>query len=306
MPGSYPAGAPTLSGDLLTINRNLQNPLYIKRRLRTFQELRFISDQILTGRYKSVGGAVLFEQSEPIVGDRPASSVAPGAEYEYANLTPGTAALAAVKKWGKKVFLSDEEIIRNEYAGDEVDRQLKKTINTVIKQVDAISLAAIAAAVTQTQAALATWSTLATANPFLDVQLCVAQINALNLGYNADTILMNDTKYAYFMANNIVTNALRRETTDNPIYSGQLTTIAGLKVVVSPNLPTSDVWVLDSTVLGGMADETDEAPGYTVAGMGIQVLSNRKPDRDGWDLQGRRKTVPLVQEPGAAVRITGT
>jgi hypothetical protein len=28
--------------------------------------------------------------------------------------------------------------------------------------------------------------------------------------------------------------------------------------------------------------------------------------RDGWDLWGRRITVPVVQEPGAAIRITDT
>ena len=28
-------------------------------------------------------------------------------------------------------------------------------------------------------------------------------------------------------------------------------------------------------------------------------------DKDAWDLQGRRKTVPIVQEPGAACEVTG-
>ncbi len=306
MPGAYPAVPATLSGDLLTINRLLQSPTYIKRRLRTFQELRFISDQILTGRYKSTGGAAVYEQSEPILTDRAVQAVGAGSEYPYANLPTGTAALASVSKWGQAVFMSDEEILRNIYAGDEVDRNLRKVVNTVIKQVDSVSLSAIAAAVTQTQAAAAAWSSVATANPFLDTQLAVSQINALNMGYNADTILMNDTKFAYFTANNVVTNMLRREDSQNPIYTGKVTMIAGLKVVVSPNLSTSDVWVLDSTLLGGMVDEADQAPGYSVDQMAIQVQSERKARRDGWDMWGRRKTVPIVQEPNAAVRITNT
>ena len=37
-----------------------------------------------------------------------------------------------------------------------------------------------------------------------------------------------------------------------------------------------------------------------------QVQSIRKPEVDGWDLQGRRITVPVVQEPGAGIRITST
>ena len=54
-----------------------------------------------------------------------------------------------------------------------------------------------------------------------------------------------------------------------------------------------------------MADEMDGAPGYAVADLAVQVKSIRKEGQDAWDLQGRRKTVPLVQEPGAGYEITG-
>ena len=306
MPGAYPAAPATLTGDLLAISRFLQSPTQIRRRLRNFRDLRFVSDQILTGRFRSAGGAILFEQSEGITTDRAVQDVAPGAEYPFANVPDGVAALAKVSKWGQAIELTDEAILRNVRPGDEVDRQLQKVVNSVIKQVDSVALAAVASAVTQTQPAAAVWTNVATANPFLDVQLAKSVIAALNLGYNADTILMNDTKYAYFTANNVVSNMLRREDTANPIYSGEVPRIAGLTVVVSPNLPTTDVWVLDSTQLGGMADEQDGAPGYTAAEMAIQVQSERIPRRDKWDMWGRRKTVPVVQEPGAAVRITGT
>lgn len=306
MPGAYPAGPATLTGDLLAINRLLATPNEIRRRLRNFKDLRFISDQILTGRFRSLGGAVMYEQSEGVLTDRAVQAVAPGSEYPFANVPDGVAALAQIQKWGQAVELTDEAINRNIRPGDEVDRQLQKVVNTVIKQVDSVSLAAVASSVTQTQAAAATWSSITTANPFLDVQLAKAMVAGLNLGYVPDTVLMNDTKYAYFTANNVVTNMLKREDSTNPIYSGKVDMLAGLTVVVSPNLPTTDVWVLDSRQLGGMADEMDDAPGYTVADMAIQVQSERIQRRDKWDMWGRRKTVPVVQEPGAAVRITGT
>lgn len=306
MPGANPAAPATLTGDLLTISRFLQSPELIRRRLRNFRDLRFISDQILTGRYRSAGGAVLYDQSESQLTDRAVQSVAPGAEYPYANVPDGTAALAQVSKWGQAIELTDEAILRNVRPGDELDRQLQKVVNTVIKQVDSVALSAVASAVTATQAAAAVWSNLSAANPFLDVQLAKAQVIGLNLGYVPDTVLMNDTSFAYFTANTVVSNMLKREDSNNPIYTGEVETLAGLTVAVSPNLPTSDVWVLDSTQLGGMADEQDNAPGYTVSDMAIQVASERIPRRDKWDLWGRRKTVPVVQEPGAAIRITGT
>lgn len=306
MPGSFPAQPPTLSGDLLTISRFLQSPTAISRRLRDFRDLRFVSDQILTQRWRSSGGAVLVTQSEPFVNQRAVEAVAPGSEYPFSPQSYGTAVIAAVQKWGQGNFLTDEEIVRSVFAGGVVDRSLRKTVNSVIKQVDSVALSAVASAVTQTQAATTVWSTIGSANPFYDIQQAVAVILGLNLGYNPDTVLMGDLKYAQLTANTVVSNLLRRETTDNPVYTGVIDTIAGLHIVRSPNLPTADVWVLDSTQLGGMADEVDGAPGYTVSDMAVQIQAEREEERDGWNLWGRRKTVPVVQEPGAAIRITGT
>jgi hypothetical protein len=119
-------------------------------------------------------------------------------------------------------------------------------------------------------------------------------------------VLLGDLKYAQLTANAVVTNMLKREDSTNPIYSGYIDTIAGLKIIRSPNLPTADVWVLDSKQLGGMADEMDGAPGYSVDQMGVEVKSVRLDLADKWTINGRRKTVPVVQEVGAACRITGT
>jgi len=310
MPGAFPAAPPTLSGDLETISRFLQSPTQLRRRLRSYVDLRFVADQVLTARYRSTGGAVLYEMSEPFVSDRTVEAVGAGSEYPYANLPTGTGAIAAVQKWGQKVILTDEEIERNIYAGAAVDRNLKKVVNGIIKQVDGIAFSAIASAISGAgfaSAATATWSS-ATPKILLDILTAKAVIVGLNLGYTPDTVVMNDTRYALMMQDTVITNAWRRETTDNPVYTGQiLQKVAGLNIVVTPNMPTaSEVYVLDSTQLGGMADEMDAAPGYATADLAVQIKSIRRDSSDSWDLQGRRKTVPIVQEPGAACRITGT
>jgi hypothetical protein len=130
MPGAYPPAGPSLSGDLLTIHRLLQNPTYLQRRLRTIAELRFVADRILTQRLRSAGGAVAYETSEPIVNTRAIESVAPGAEYPRDSPADGTAALAKVSKWGQAVQLTDEKLKRSVYMGDELNRVLRKTANT--------------------------------------------------------------------------------------------------------------------------------------------------------------------------------
>lgn len=307
MPGSYPPAPPTLAGDLLTIHRLLQSPTQIRRRLRTLADVRFVSDQILTQRFRSSGGAVLYEISEPIFNEREIEAVAPGSEYPRDTPANGEAAMAAVSKWGQATFLSDEKLKRSVYMGSEVDRSLRKVVNTIVRKVDRITLSAVASAVTATSPAIDGWEGNDAAM-LRDIELAKAAIIDLDMGYVADTILMSTVKYANLVSDDKIATLRRRETTDNPVYSGQIEVIAGLTVVTSSsgNLPTDDVWILDSKQLGGMADESEVDPGYTVAEMGIQVQNERVAKRDGWDLWGRRLTVPVVQEPGAAIRITGT
>lgn len=297
------AQPPTLSGDILSISRFLQSPTSLQRRLRTFRDLRFVSDQLLTQRFRSQGGAVLYEQSEPQDTDRPVESVGAGSEYPYANTPVGAAAMAAIAKWGQKVRLTDEEITRNQFGGAEVDRKLRKVVNSIIAQVDAVTMSAIASAVTQTFAVTTQW-TAADPTFLRDILRAKAVIVGLNLGYMPDTLALNDAQYAYLMSDERFTNALKREDSTNPVYTGEVERVAGLTITVSPKITTP--LVLDATQLGGMADEVDGAPGYSVSDLAVQVKSIRHDGTDSWDLQGRRKTVPVVQEPGAAVEITNT
>lgn len=297
MPLAPPA---TLSGDLLTISRFLSTPTLLQRRLRDYKDLRFVSDRILTQRFRSTGGAVLYEQSEPFVTDRTVEAVGAGSEYPFANLPTGTAALAAIAKWGQKVRLTDEELTRNVYGGAAVDRALRKVVNSIIGQVDAITMSAVLSAIAaQLTASGAAWST-GNATALKGVLTAKSVIVQRNLGYNPDTLVVNDLDYMYLMTDVGLAALLRRESTDSPVYTGEIDRIAGLNIIVSPTMTASRALVLDSTQFGGMADEVDGAPGYSVADLAVQVKSIRLDANDAWDLQGRRKTVPVVQETGAA------
>jgi hypothetical protein len=308
MPGpSYPPAAPTLSGELLSISRFLQSPTQIGRRLRGIGDLRFVSDQLLTRKFKSTGGAVLYEVSEPFLNTRPVKAVAPGSEYPRDTPAQGTAAISAVSKWGEAFFISDERIKRSVYAGDEVDRQLLKAVNTVANKIEGLTMAAISSNVTATQAAGAAWNNTS-ATIFRDVEVAASKVIDLNMGYNPDTILMSTSKYALMISDPIIATLRRRESTDNPIYGGDMETVGKFKVVYTSaaNLPSDDIWILDSAQLGGLADEINNDPGYATGQFNIQVQTQRKPERDGWDLWARRITVPIVTEPGAGIRITGS
>lgn len=307
MPGTYPAPPPTINNNLVTTHRLLQSPRLITRRLQTLTDLRFVSDLILTGRLRSQGGAVLAEQSEPIRNPRDARSIAPGAEYPRSPLGIGTAVLAAVRKWGQTVPVTDEEIKRSVYGGEVVDRALRKTVNTVISKVDEITLSVVASQVTNMHQAIAPWDSNS-ARLWRDVALAAAKIKGLNMGYVPDTLLMSDTKAALMMTDDIIAQLRRRETTDNPIYTGEMDRIGPYRILttIEANLPSDDVLLFDSRQLGSMADETEVDPGYAQTDRGVQVKTIRVDKTDSFDIQARRLTVPVVQEPGAGIWITDT
>jgi hypothetical protein len=308
MPYTYPPAAPTLSGDVLSINRFLQNPTLVARRLRTLAEQRFISDSILSQRIPAPGGSVLYETGEDIYTDTAPLGVAPGAEYPRTSVSHGTASLAKTTKWGSDVEVTDEAISRQLI--NPVERAFEKLVNHMVKTVDGVAMSAVNSAVTQTTAASASWSS-SSAVILRDVLLAKARVAKLNQGFDPDTLVVDDETYAHFLSDSTISNLWPRETSATPVQSGSWPLIAGLRVLVSPHVQgggTSNAiaMVLDSRALGGMADENLSGPGYvSTNGVGVQAKTIRQDEADKWLLRCRRITVPIVLEPAAAWKITG-
>jgi hypothetical protein len=306
MPITYPASAPTISGDTVSISRFLNSPTLVARRLRTILEQRYIADSILSGRYTVSGGAVQYETGETIyTADNPVATSA-GSEYALTSVATGTASIAKTVKWGQDTEVTDESIARQGISP--VERALVKLANQNVKFVDSVALSAIASAVTATAAAAAAWSTSTAAQKLTDVALAKANIIALNQGYDPDTVVLDDISYAYAYASFAAGGFLPRETNSaNPVLTGSFMQIDGMNWLSSPNIPTAGVIiVLDSKMLGGMADENLGGPGYASAGgVGVQVKTMREDKTDAWRLRCRRVTVPIVTEPAAGRKITG-
>lgn len=303
---AYPPAAPTLSGDVESISRFLQSPTLIARRLRTLLEQRYIADSILTGRFQVQGGAVVYETGESIFTNDNPTAVAPSSEYPLTSAGTGTASIAKTVKWGQDTVVTDEAIKR--LMMDPVNRALIKLANQNVKYVDSVALSAIASTVSATAAAAASWASATAKQILTDVMTAKANIVALNLGYDPDTVVVDDLNYAFAMAAFAAAGFLPRETnSQNPLVTGTFPTIDGMRWLPTPNIPTAGVAVvLDSQQLGGMADEDLGGPGYvSTGGVGVQVKTLREDDTDEWRLRCRRVTVPVVIETGAARKITG-
>jgi hypothetical protein len=305
---TYPPVQPSLSGDVLTISRFLNSPTLVARRLRTLAEQRFIADVLLSGRIPTTSGSVLYETAETIYSDRAPMSVAPGAEYPLTPISTGTASLAKTVKWGNDAEVTDEAIARQLF--NPVDKALTKLVNQTVKTVDGVAMSAINSAVTQYTAAIATWTT-GTPSILRDIARARGKIDALNQGYDPDYLVVDDATYANLISDPGVAALLRRENGAAPVYTGTFPVIDGLTVLRSPSMTsagTSSAYALivDSKALGSMVDENLGGPGYVASdGVGIQAKTIRDDETDKWRLRCRRVTVPIVQEPAAAWKITG-
>lgn len=303
---SYPPPPATLSGDIESISRFLQSPTQLNRYLRTIAQQRFVADTILGQRFQVVGGAVVYETGESIYAVDAPVAVNPGSEYPLTSAATGTASIASTVKWGSGTIIYDEAISRLNF--QPVSRALLKLVNSNVKTVDSTALSAVGTAVTQNTAAGTGWSTATAASMLKDVALAKANILALNQGYDPDTVLLDDLHWAYAFAAFTAGGFLPRETDSaNPLLTGSFPVIDGMRWLSSPNVPSSTtVMVLDSKMLGGMADENLGGPGFEGGGqLGVQGKTIRLDLVDGFQVNVRRVVVPVVQEPAAGWKITG-
>lgn len=301
---TYAPPNPTVSGDNITVSRLVNNPVMIFRALRTLVQQRLVGDKILSGKVDLTGtGAVNYEVSEAIMATSLAERVDDLMEYPESADGTATSAMAATEKWALATSISDKLVARNRI--DIVNRKLIKLANRIAFGFDALVISAVASAVTQTSGAVAAWST-SSADPFADVTLGASVVDSLNQGYEIDTVLATPNRWARLISAAKVIERAPREGGDTLLLTGRLARIAGLNVWKTTNMPSGvDVMLLDSKQLGSIGWE-DQGGGYMGSADGVQTKRIRLEENDGWKIQGRRIGVPIVQEPGAAVKITST
>ena len=303
---TYPPAAATLSDPNLTASRFLQNPNFVARALQTMGDLRYRGTFLLTGRQETTGGAVGYELVEGIFADAPPEIVAPGGEYSLTAIGDGPAGLARVAKYGKDTLITDEAIKRRQM--DPVSKGLLKLVNSAQLVIDQAVVSVIASAITQTRAAATAWNA-ASPTVLRDILRAVADVRALNLGYEPNALLVDDQTWAYLASDTQISAAMAREAATNPIYTGRFEVLAGLQVIPTPaaNLPLgvgTSAWVVDTNQLGFIATE-DLQQGYQAAGELVQSKVIRQDENDAWRVRVRANFVPVVTDPGAGFRISG-
>jgi hypothetical protein len=308
----YPPGAPTLSGDVLSINRFLKDTPWVLRALRDIGNEQFVADKLLTGQFWTESGSLGYEQNESIYADRAPKPVPPGGEYPITPISTGPGSTANTVNWGNDALITDTAIRRFKYPV--VARSFRKLMNTHISTIDSIGLSAVASAVTQNTAAIASWKTGGGTSKILrDLMRAATNIMKLKQGYMPNAVFIEPDVFANIVSDDDLMKLLPREyagVDSTPVRQGlnsmYMRQIGGFSFITSPNAPsTGNALMLDTNVFGGFTDERAADPGYVQGENGLQVKSIRDEETDGWRIRARRITVPVVLEPGAGWLITG-
>lgn len=302
MGGIYPSAPTQADIDIRTLWRFLQDPTSVGRLVNDVNANTFVSDFVFPTTIET-NGALLYEVGDGSYVDRDPEEIAPGAVYPRARPTDGAAAFARVPKIGEDVEITDEKL--QESKRDELNRAAQQVGRKVRRGIDTPAILSAAAAVTKTVTAQADWKSSGQ-RAWLDIMLAVASINDEDENYEADTVLLSWTAYAW--AASSLLPSLPRESSNGVVNTGRLPEVAGLSFAPAKLPAGTDAMVLDRKVFGSRAFRRIPSPEYSGdPATGIETWAGRNPLRnDAWVIRGRRPMIAVVREPRAARRITGT
>lgn len=145
---AYPLAAPTLSGNVLTVDIALQQPTRITRRIMDLTLQKFIVDRIFATGGGVSGGSVVYDQAtiNELYTDREVERVMPGDEFPVVGSQRPTPKVALVEKWGGKFFITDEARDRNDITF--FNNQVTQLSNTIVRRVNTNAVATLETAIT--------------------------------------------------------------------------------------------------------------------------------------------------------------
>lgn len=290
-PFPQPPGTVDAQGNV-TVRALLNNPLRVQRIVRNMANERFVADLVFGPGPNATGGAVLYDQvsANDLYLARDVQTIEPGGQYPTLTDEAPVPKMAAVAKWGGRVFVTDEARDRNRW--DTAARQLTKLVNTIVRKVDAVAILALRAAPTRVMVG-ADWSVLAN-DPLAQLIDAIALVNGAGLGYEVDTVVLHDNQAADLLKRKDFRDNLGPSAQEAIVRNANLGRILNLDFVKTDRLNPGEAFLLQRRIVGSIHDE---AP--------LATKTYRQEDSDKTWVQGSRRLVPTVTDPLAVVHLTG-
>jgi hypothetical protein len=292
LPPTPPAPPSVDAAGIITISALLQSPARVRRVVAQLAYQRFIADVIFAGGPQATGGAVLYDQIDQndLFLSRDVQPIEPGGEYPNLTDVIPVPKMAAVGKWGGRVKITDEQRDRNAY--DVLVRELTKLRNTIVRKVDLVGIAALNAA--PIQALVGSDWTVTSNDPLAQLVAARQLVDEIDMGYEADTVLINPLQEADFLSRSDIRRALNPAPSEDAIVrGGNVGQILGFDIMKSNRVPAGTAYVLQRKIVGGISDEVP-----------LNTKAYREEGSDSTWVQGARRLVPYVTDPLACVKIT--
>lgn len=296
---TFPPAGPITSGDELTLSRFMNDPTSVSRRVNEIARQNMVSTMILTESRNDVsGGAIQFTEDDEVVSEV-MDELAPGTTYPQVSVSGGTQRVLKMSKWGQRSPVTDESLKRRK--SNAIERVMRGIANSAILSTEQLNIDLIQSSVTRTVAATDSWSA-AGANLIKDLTRLSTAFNTRTDPFRPDTVLVDPESWVELASHKQILEAQSREGRENVLYTGEFKKFGNLSIITSPYLNGRFVAAFDTTMFGGIATEN---LGGDYVGDPIQVKTYRSDDSDSWQVQARRTSVPYVQSPLAAVKLTG-
>jgi len=295
----------------MTVDMLLNQPRVLTRNLADLTHQRYVADQIFArgSSDQIAGGVAWYQRAESIFMNRDVEEVGVRSEFPRAGWSEEVLS-AFVRKYGLEVPISYESIRRNQI--DMVNRAQRKLANQMVKAVDTLAMALLVGDPdVLTAAASGDWTTAAT-DIIADLANAIRQIVDLNEGYEPDTLIIHPNQNHDLLLDADIRAALPRETGSTPFLTGRPVPLLGLeKILVTPNIASGTVLVMQSKIAGTIADETPGAgEGYTSYSPGagqspVFMKVYEIPGRDERIIRAARFPAMWLAEPKSVFKITG-
>ena len=288
---AYPAGAPSTTGTLLTVDRMLKNPTFLAKRILP-PNTQFLSELLFRPSTTDSGAVIYAEGSVdniyPSRGD--VQQIEPGGAYPMVDVDETGDKVALSTKYGAGFYVYDEAKKRN--STDVVAKGNMKVRNALLRQDAARCLTAFDAKV-PTVNSLGAWT-----SPKIwkqDLLRGKSQIKGLQLGFTPDTVIISPNTETELLLLDELQNLLPREDASrNPLYNPTLSGLLSLNWVVNEFADDDKAILLQTKVTG---TNVTERP------LTVEVVREGTRGRDV--VLADRWGMPIIDEPGSALVING-
>ena len=309
MPAAVSAGSYSQQGLRVAVNDYIKDPKLIQARMLDIMRNEFIMEDLLRNAGGNDSGVVRYEQDSPLFADSDPMIVAEAGEIPLLTGGDGLPKAAFTVKYGAGIEISREARSRNKV--DQIDKRMKQVRNSFTRLYEKLMFSALSNAGCPTMPASAAWD-IPTTNIRTDVIAATSAVREANqsgatagpavedyLGFDPDTLVMSTRTRDLFFGNDSVTEVYGAGftyDTKNPVYTGTLENdFVGLRVLVSRFMQDNEVWVMERKTVGGWSDE------YPFS---TEPLYPDKP-RQVWRTDVTRRTAIFIDQPKAAIKITG-